>query len=102
MANFRTLAYTPLQNGFSYDPVNKAINNPDGTVSQLSRKKYLFIELLLKNKKHIVPYDIIKSLVWEGSIMSIDALRSLVREIRKYSYLGIVSNFNGIGYQINI
>jgi two-component system, OmpR family, response regulator VanR len=100
--NTYSLAYTSLNYGFSYDPVNKVINGSDGTVSHLSKKKYLFLELLLKSNKHIVPYHIIESRVWDDSVMTQNALRTLVRDIRKHSYNDIVSNYNGIGYRIDV
>ena len=100
--NTYSLAYTSLDHGFNYDPVNKVINGSNGTVSHLSKKKYVFLELLLKNNKHIVPYDIIKSQVWADSVMTQNALRTLVRDIRKCSYNDIFLNYNGIGYKIDV
>jgi DNA-binding response OmpR family regulator len=100
--NCHPLTFTKLNNEFSYDPVNKTINNPNGGVNKLSKKEYLLIELLLKNKHQIVPYDLIEMLVWEGSMMSMDALRTLVRGIRKKISSSIISNHNGIGYKINL
>ena len=100
--NSHPITYTKLHHGFSYDPINKAINNPDGTSCQLTKKNHLFIELLLKNKRSIIPYDVIEMLVWEGGMMTMDALRTLVRSIRKKTYTDIVSNHNGMGYKIDI
>jgi DNA-binding response OmpR family regulator len=100
--NYHPVAFSKLQNGFSYDPINKTVNNPDGTVKQLSKKEYHLIELLLKNKHHIVPYDVIETLVWEGSMMSMEALRTLVRSIRKKTYTNIIVNHSGVGYKINL
>lgn len=100
--NCHPVAFSRLHNGFSYDPVNKMVNNPDGTVSQLAKKEYILIELLLKNKHQIVPYDLIEMLVWEGAMMSMDALRTLVRGIRKKTYTDIISNQNGIGYKMDL
>lgn len=100
--NCHPVAFSKLQNGFSYDPINKTVNNPDGTVIQLAKKEYLLIELLLKNKHNIVPYDVIEMLVWEGNMMSMDAIRTLVRGIRKKTYTDIISNHNGTGYKIDL
>ncbi|MDP3588223.1 MAG: response regulator [Sulfuricurvum sp.] len=100
--NCHPITYTKLHHGFSYDPINKAISNPEGISSQLTKKEYLFIELLLKNKNHIVPYDVIEMLVWEGNVMTMDALRTLVRGIRKKTYTDILSNHNGLGYKIDV
>lgn len=99
--NCRSSAYTVLDQGFSYDPINKAINRPDNTTVQLSKKEYLLLELLLSKKRLIVPYDVIESVVWQEALMSMDALRTLVRGIRKKTYPTIISNINGTGYKID-
>jgi DNA-binding response OmpR family regulator len=99
--NCHPITFTHLHNEFTYDPINKAVNHPDDTSVQLSKKEYLLIELLLKNRHKIVTYDAIEMLVWQGAIMSIDALRTLVRAIRKKTYTDIISNHNGIGYKID-
>jgi hypothetical protein len=41
-------------------------------------------------------------LVWEGNVMTMDALRTLLRGIRKKAYADIISNHNGIGYKIDV
>lgn len=100
--NCHSSTYTILHDGFSYDPINKTINHPNGSSAQLSKKEYLLLELLLNKKQLIIPYDVIESLVWQDSLMSMDALRTLVRGIRKKSYPNIISNVNGIGYKIDL
>ncbi len=101
VVNCHPLTFTHLHNGFTYDPINKTVNTMDGTYVQLSKKEYLLIELLLRNRHQIVSYDAIEMLVWQESMMSMDALRTLVRGIRKKTYNDVVSNHNGIGYKIN-
>jgi DNA-binding response OmpR family regulator len=94
--------FTHLHDGYCYDPINKTLNNFDGKIIDLSKKEYHLIELLLANKENIAPYSVIESTVWEDSYMSMDALRTLVRGIRKKTYPTIISNHNGIGYKINL
>ncbi|MFZ2891377.1 diguanylate cyclase [Sulfuricurvum sp.] len=94
--------YTILHYGFSYDPINKTINRPNDTSVQLSKKEYLLLELLLNKKRLIVPYDTIETIVWQETLMSMDALRTLIRGIRKKTYPKIISNVNGIGYKIDL
>lgn len=100
--NCHASTYTMLHDGFSYDPINKSVNHPNGSFVQLSKKEYLLIELLLNKKQLIIPYDVIESLVWQDGLMSMDALRTLVRGIRKKSYPNLISNVNGIGYKIDL
>lgn len=96
------LVENDLHDGFSYDPINKAVLHPDGSVIQLSKKEYLLIELLLKNKRQIVSFDEIEKVVWQDSAVSIGALRTLVRAIRKKTYPHIISNYSGIGYKMEL
>lgn len=91
-----------LQEGYSYNPIDKTVIAPDGTIIQLSRKEYLLIELLLKNKNQIVSYSTIEKTVWQNSPMSIEALRTMVRTIRKKTYSSIISNINAHGYKMEI
>jgi two-component system, OmpR family, response regulator VanR len=100
--NCQSSAYTVLEQGFSYDPINKTITHHEGSSVQLSKKEYLLLELLLNKKRLIVPYNVIESMVWQDTLMSMDALRTLVRGIRKKTYPDIISNVNGIGYKIDL
>lgn len=67
----------------------------------LTKKELLFLELLIKNSKRAVKYDELNSYVWDG-YMSEDALRSIVRELRKKMSKQSIKNISGIGYQINL
>ncbi len=67
----------------------------------LQKKNILFLELLIKNSKRAVKYDEFNSYVWDG-YMSDDALRSIVRELRKKMSKQSIKNISGIGYQINL
>ena len=67
----------------------------------LTKKELLFLELLIKNSKRAVKYDEFCSYVWDG-YMSDDALRSIVRELRKKMSKQSIKNISGIGYQINL
>ena len=90
-----------LAEGYSYDPINKCVNTPDGKAVQLTKKESLLLELLIKNRKHIVSFDEIERVVWEGSSMSLDALRTLVRSIRHKSYNHVMTSHSGIGYKLD-
>ncbi|MDP3441948.1 MAG: response regulator [Ignavibacteria bacterium] len=97
-----TVKFSYLKDGYYYDPINKSLNDLEGKRTLLSRKEYRFMELLLSNREKTIPYSVIETAIWEGSYMSIDALRTLVRGIRKKTYPTIISNHNGIGYKINL
>lgn len=102
LLNVHGTSFINLQDGFSYDVINKAVNRPDGSVINLSKKEYLLLELLIQNNRKIVPYETIESIVWRNTTMSVDTLRTLVRAIRKKTYPDIIMNNNSIGYKISI
>jgi DNA-binding response OmpR family regulator len=60
------IASNDLHDGFTYNPVNKSIINPDGSSIQLSKKEYLLIELLLHNRGQVIPYSLIRKCCMGG------------------------------------
>ncbi len=94
--------FTYLEGGYYYDPINKSFNDHDGKTTALSKKEYRLMELLLSNKESTVPYSAIENTVWQGSYMSMAALRTLVRGIRKKTHHSVILNHNGAGYRINL
>ncbi len=50
---------------------------------ELTRKETLMMNLFLMNKNQIVTYENIQNYVWEGEYSSLDAIRTLIRRLRK-------------------
>jgi two-component system, OmpR family, response regulator VanR len=86
--------------GFKFDIMNRVLLKGKEQIS-LTKKELLFLELLIKNSKRAVKYDEFNDYVWDG-YMSDDALRSIVRELRKKTSKQSIKNISGIGYQINL
>lgn len=89
-----------LNDGFIFDILNKTLFFNKNQIF-LTKKELLFLEILLKNNKRAVKYDELNSYVWEG-LMSEDAMRSIVKELRKKISKQAIKNISGIGYQINV
>jgi len=66
----------------------------------LTKKELMFLDILVKNYKRVVKYEELNMFVWNG-LMSEDAMRSLVKELRRKLSKTAVKNISGIGYQIN-
>lgn len=96
------LTFTDMNIGFKYDPLNKEMISSDKTIIKLSKKEAMLIDLLLQNSNHITSYEMIETVVWQEDYMSIDALRTLIRGIRKKTHPNIITNHNGIGYKIDL
>ncbi|RXJ58119.1 response regulator transcription factor [Candidatus Marinarcus aquaticus] len=85
---------------FIYDTFNKTLFCNKEQVA-LTKKEMLFLDILIKNHKRTVPYEELNHYVWDG-FMSDDAMRSIVKELRKKISKQAIKNISGIGYQIHV
>ena len=96
----QTKSIFTLVGEFKFDILNQTLFL-DTKQIQLTKKELLFLELLIKHSNRAVKYDEFNDYVWDG-YMSEDALRSIVRELRKKTSKQSIKNISGIGYQINL
>ena len=96
----QTQSIFTITGGFKFDLLNLTLFFKKQQIP-LTKKELLFLELLIKNSNRAVKYDEFNDYVWEG-FMSEDAMRSIVREIRKKTSKESIKNISGIGYQINL
>lgn len=89
-----------ISGGYKFDILNQTLFLNKEQVT-LTKKELLFLELLIRNSKRVVKYDEFSSYVWNG-YMSDDALRAIVRELRKKMSKQSIKNISGIGYRINL
>ena len=89
-----------------YDTLNKVLFI-DQNLIKLTHNELLFFDFLVKNRQRAITYQEIENLIWAYEGMSIDALRSLVRGLRKKLSNGklegeFIENVSGIGYRLKI
>ncbi len=84
--------------GFTFDILNESLFYKENIIP-LTKKELQFLELLIKNYKRAVKYDELDNYIWNG-MMTEDALRSVVKELRKKISKNAIKNVSGIGYQI--
>ena len=89
-----------LENNFIFDTYNKTLFKSEKLIP-LTKKEALFLNYLISNKCKAVNYHDINTHIWEGN-MTQDALRSLIKELRKKTYKELIKNVSGIGYRIDI
>lgn len=89
-----------LQNGYIYDYYNQILLKNEKIVL-LSKKENDFFKFMTNKANNTVSYEEIDKYIWEGS-MTHDALRSLVKELRKKTYKDLIKNISGIGYRFNL
>lgn len=96
----QTQSIFTIVGGFQFDILNLTLFLDKNQIP-LTKKELLFLELLIKNHNRAVKYDELSDYVWDG-YMSEDAMRSIVRELRKKMSKQSIKNISGIGYQINL
>ena len=55
----------------------------NGFEIRLTKKEKLLINLFLSKKNQVITYETIENYVWEGSFVSLESIRSLIRRVRK-------------------
>ncbi|KFL33348.1 regulator [Sulfurospirillum sp. SCADC] len=81
-----------------YDSLQKTITH-ESDIYELTKKEARFIELLLQ-KDSIISYEEIEQKLWESEYMSLNALRLMIKNLRKKLPEGTLKNIQGIGYKL--
>ncbi|MCM3571334.1 response regulator transcription factor [Neobacillus mesonae] len=77
----------------------------NGTIIELTKKEYQLLELLLRNRNHIMTRDVLFEKLWGyDSEVSDNALDALVKLVRRKVDLpekpSLIQNVRGIGYKV--
>lgn len=89
-----------LSENTRFDTLNKTLFT-NGEFIKLTKKETAFVELCGKNKTRAVTYNELENYVWDG-YMTQDAMRSIVKELRKKLPQKSLENVSGIGYKLNV
>ena len=90
-----------LDDKTTFDMFNKNLIINDEII-KLRTKEFVFLELLLKNKNRYVSYSEIENFVWDDSVMTKDALKTLVKNIKTKIPKNLILNLTNSGYKINV
>ncbi|DAB35566.1 MAG TPA: DNA-binding response regulator [Sulfurospirillum cavolei] len=85
-----------------FDFKNRRILHEGGKETELTHKESDFLELLLRKKGMIVSYEEIELNVWKEEFMSIAALRTLVKSLRKKLPNSSTKNHSQTGYSFEV
>jgi len=86
---------------YKYDSFNQTLIRDDKIVT-LTDSQHKLLSILIKNRGRIVSYEEIENFVWFDKIMSSDALRSLMRDVRKLIGKERIENISKCGYRIHL
>jgi DNA-binding response OmpR family regulator len=89
-----------LGEGYFFDGFNHTLTKAHEVI-RLTPSQTALLEILVRNRGSVVSYQQLENSIWYDSAMSKDALRCLVRDIRKLTYKGIIENISRVGYRVN-
>jgi DNA-binding response OmpR family regulator len=74
----------------------------NGEKKILTEKENLLVNLFLLNKNKLVSYESIQNYVWKGEYASIDAIRTLIRRLRKKMNNSTIKSSSNRGYLLSV
>lgn len=88
-----------LPKEYTYDWSTKELTHSNALI-KLTKKEIGFLELLLENGRNLTSYEQLQNVVWKDSVMTDNALRSMVKNLRKKLPDDFIENLSGIGYRL--
>ncbi|MEA2047276.1 MAG: response regulator transcription factor [Campylobacterota bacterium] len=88
-----------LGEGFLYNHERKVLLHNNEVVT-LRRKEMQLLEFFIAHTGNTLSYEALQHKVWSDSVMSKDAVRAQIRNLRKKSHHGIIENISAIGYRL--
>lgn len=88
-----------LPKEYKYDKTKKILLH-DNVQINLTKTEIAFVELLIKNANSITTYEELQNVIWQDSVMTDNALRSMVRNLRKKLPDDFIQNLSGVGYKL--
>lgn len=87
--------YFDIDSIFNYE---ESMITIDGVEKVLTEKENLLVNLFLLNINKLVSYENIQNYVWKGEYASIDAIRTLIRRLRKKMNKSTIKAASNRGY----
>jgi len=85
----------------AYNAYNQLVECGDEQV-KLTKNELLFMDLLAHHISKTLTYQEIEDAIWPYEGMSQDAIRSLIRGLRKKLPDDAIENISGVGYRLNV
>ena len=92
----------PLTSEYVYDFCRKVVVYQNDTTIHLSKSESRLLEHFLKRKNQTITYDQLFEYMWEFDQPSKEALKSIIKDLRKKIGNQCIKNLYGIGYVCEI
>ena len=90
-----------LNDELEYDFSKKALYS-DGKIFHLSKSESRLLEYFLNNKNKTITYEQIFDYIWEYEQPSKEAIKTIVKELRRKIGKDVIKNLYGVGYLCEI
>ena len=90
-----------LGEGYSYNKKTTSITK-ENLVTLLRKKESEILEFFIAREGEVVRYDILENAIWSNEVMTRDAIRSQIRNIRQKIGSKCFENITGVGYQFKV
>jgi DNA-binding response OmpR family regulator len=87
-----------LGKGYVYDKKTTSIIYENSTVL-LRKKESEILEFFIEHEGEVLRYDMLETEIWSSGVMTRDAIRSQIRNIRKKMVVPCLKNITGMGYR---
>lgn len=71
-----------------------------GEVCKLSPREGIFFDVLVQNIGCVVKTKVLEEVIWGGKAPSNDALRTMIKRVRRKIGEGMIENISGVGYKL--
>lgn len=90
-----------LKEGYTYNPCTKIACWGSGNI-KLSKSESRLLEYFIKRANQTVTFDDIYDYIWEFELPSKEAIKSLIKELRRKIGKECIKNIYGIGYMFEL
>ncbi|MCD4758836.1 MAG: response regulator [Arcobacteraceae bacterium] len=90
-----------ISNDTLFDTYNKTLIT-NNEIVKLRTKELDLLSLLIKNKTRYVTYEEIENYIWYDSVMTKDALKTIIKNLKSKLPKDTISNLSGTGYKIEL
>jgi len=97
LADFHTTIH--LTDKLLYNPYNKTVCC-DNSVTKLSKSESRLLEYLIQHANESISYEMIYHYMWEFESPSKEAIKSIIKELRRKTDRSVIENIYGIGYML--
>jgi len=86
-----------LGNSYIYNQKSKTLSHGTEDV-YLRHKELILLDYMTKNINLTLSYETLENALWDDDIVSTNALKAQIKNLRKKLYPGIIHNISGVGY----